>query len=72
MNRGRIHFSYFSLYLRGHLQDIGDERSEDADFISEYADRAELEFEECRRNGLTVDQSQERAMSVLVSGLSED
>lgn len=72
MNKVRVHFSYFSLYLKAHLEDIGDARADDADFITEYADRAEIEFEECRRNGLTVDQAQERAMSVLVSGLSED
>ena len=69
MSKNRIEFSYFSLYLKGHLQDIGDSRADDAEFINEYTERAEVEWEECRRNGLTVDQAQERAMSVLTSGL---
>ena len=70
--KNKMYFSYFTLYLKNYLEDIDDDRSEDSDFINQYADRAEIEFEESRRNGLTVDQAQERAMSVLVSGLSED
>lgn len=70
MGKSRIEFSYFSLYLKRHLQDIGDSRADDADFINDYAERAEVEFEECRRDGYTVDQAQERAMSVLTSGVS--
>lgn len=69
MSKSRIEFSYFSLYLKRHLQDIGDSRADDADFINESAERAEIEFEESRREGLTVDQAQEKAMSVLVSGV---
>lgn len=69
MSKNRIEFSYFSLYLKGHLQDIGDSRADDADFINESAERAEIEFEESRRDGLTVDQAQEKAMSVLLSGV---
>ena len=69
MSKSRIEFSYFSLYLKGHLQDIGDSRADDADFINESAERAEIEFEDSRRSGLTVDQAQERAMSVLISSI---
>lgn len=67
----KIEFSYFSLFLKKHLQDIGDSRADDTDFISEYAELAEVEFEECRRSGKTVFEAQEKAMSVLTSGVSE-
>ncbi len=69
MAQEKIEFSYYSLFLKKHLQDIGDSRADDNDFISESAERAEIEFEESRRDGLTVDQAQEKAMSVLVSGV---
>ena len=69
MRQGKIDFSYYSLFLKKLLQDIGDSRADDVEFISEYAERAEIEFEESRRSGLTVDQAQERAMSVLISGI---
>jgi len=69
MSKSRIEFSYFSLYLKRHLQDIGDSRADDVEFISEYAERAEIEFEESRRDGNTVFDAQEKAMSVLVSGV---
>ncbi len=72
MPKSRIEFSYYSLYLKNHLQDISDPRADDAAFISEYAERAEIEFEECRRDGLTVDQSQERAIAVLTSGIQSE
>ena len=39
------------------------------DFIDSRADLAEVEFEECRRDGLTVDQAQERAITVLMEGV---
>lgn len=65
----KIEFSYYSLFLKNHLQDIDDARKDDADFISDYAERAEIEYEECRRDGMTVFQAQEKAMSVLVSGV---
>lgn len=69
MAQGKIEFSYYSLFLKKHLQDIGDSRADDAEFISEYAERAEIEFEESRRDGNTVFAAQEKAMSVLVSGV---
>lgn len=71
MEENRIDLSYFTLYLKKHLQDIGDSRADDSQFINERGDLASIEFEERRRNGLTVDQAMECAMALLVSELSE-
>ena len=47
-------------------------RKNDEGFINDRADQAEVEYEECRRNGMSVFEAQERAMSVLVSGVSNE
>lgn len=65
----KIEFSYYSLFLKHHLQDINDARKDDASFILNCTERAETEYEGCRRDGLSVDQAHECAMSILVSGL---
>ena len=62
-------FSYYRLYLLYHLREQGDERATDEDFINTRAESAEKEWEERRRDGLTVDQAQEMAMAVLLEGL---
>ena len=41
------------------------------DFLEERADAAEEEYENARREGLTVDQAQERAMAVLLDDMDE-
>ena len=61
--------SFYCLYLMYHLREQGDERATDEDFINSRADAAEIEWEERRRDGLTVDQAQEMAMAVLLEGL---
>lgn len=60
--------SYYRLYLLRYLKEQEDERANDEDFIEKRADAAESEFEERRRDGLTVDQAQECAMAVLLEG----
>lgn len=60
-------FSYFSLYLKSLLDDIGDGRSDNEEYISEQAAKAEAEYEECRRSGMNESASEERAISVLTS-----
>ena len=58
--------SYYRLYLKKYLVDTNDPRKDVDDFINSRADLAEEEFEERRRDGLTVDQAQERAIAVLM------
>lgn len=60
--------SYYRLYLLRFLKEQEDERANDDEFIGARADAAEIEYEERRRDGLTVDQAQELAMAVLLEG----
>ncbi len=60
--------SYYRLYLLRFLKEQEDERANDDEFIDARADVAEKEYEERRRDGLTVDQAQELAMAVLLEG----
>ena len=61
--------SYYRLYLLHFLKEQEDERVNDDEFIDSRADVAEIEYEERRRDGMTVDQAQELAMAVLLEGL---
>ena len=58
--------SYYRLLLKKYLKETDDPRNEVDDFIDSRAELAEAEFEEARRDGLTVDQAQERAIEVLM------
>ena len=60
--------SYYRLYLLRFLKEQEDERANDDEFIDACSDAAEIEYEERRRDGLTVDQAQECAMAVLLEG----
>jgi hypothetical protein len=62
-------FSYYSLYLKKYLVDTDDPRKDVDDFIVSRAELAEMEYEDTRRNGLTVNQAQERAIAVLMDGV---
>ena len=61
--------SYYRLYLKKYLADTDDPRKNVEAFIDSRAELAEAEFEERRRDGMTVDQAQERAMEVLMEEL---
>ena len=61
--------SYYRLYLKKYLIDTDDPRKDVDDFINSRADLAEREWEERRRDGLTVDQTQECAIAVLMDGV---
>ena len=61
--------SYYRLYLKKFLTDTDDPRKDVDDFIEAHAELAEREYEERRRDGLTVDQAQERAITVLMEGV---
>lgn len=58
--------SYYRLYLKKYLTETGDPRKNVEAFIDSRAELAEQEFEDARRDGLTVDQAQERAIAVLM------
>ena len=61
--------SYYRLYLKKYLFDTNDPRKSVDDFIESRSELAEIEFEDARRDGLTVDQAQERAIAVLMEGV---
>lgn len=61
--------SYYRLYLKKYLVDTDDPRKNVDGFIDSRSELAEKEFEERRRDGLTVDQAQERAITVLMEGV---
>lgn len=61
--------SYYRLYLKKYLTDTDDPRKDVDDFIDFRTELAEQEFEDARRDGLTVDQAQERAIAVLMEGV---
>ena len=61
--------SYYRLYLRKYLVDTDDPRKDVEDFINSRAELAEREWEERRRDGLTVNQAQECAIAVLMDGV---
>lgn len=64
--------SYYGMYLRKFLEEIDSPKKNDETFINERADAAEIEYEERRRDGMSVFEAQELAMAVLVAGISED
>lgn len=61
--------NYYSLYLRKYLTEEEDPRANDTELINGRADAAATHFEECRLQGMSVDQAQESAMKVLMQGL---
>lgn len=61
--------NYYALYLKKYLRDEEDPRANDEAFISERAESAAAHFEECRLQGMSVDQAQESAMSLLMMNL---
>lgn len=58
--------NYYALYLRNYLTEEEDHRVNDKEFIDGRADAAAAHFEECRLQGMSVDQAQECAMKVLL------
>lgn len=62
-------FSFFRLYLKKYLTDTENPLMDDDEFINARADEAEIEFDERRRDGLTVDQAQECAIALLMEGV---
>ncbi len=67
-----MELSYYGMYLRRFLEEIDSPKKNDESFINERADAAEIEYEERRRDGMSVFEAQELAMAVLVAGISED
>ena len=60
--------SYYCLYLQRVMDDTGQSLEEDV--LSHRVSSAEEKYEQCRLDGLSVDQSQERALSVLLEGIA--
>lgn len=61
--------SYYRLYLKKYLTETDAPRKNVEAFIDSRVELAEAEFEEARRDGLTVDQAQESAIEVLMEGV---
>ena len=66
-----LDFSYWAMYLKKYLRDIGDARQDDVAFINGRSDAAAAEFETARREGLSVHQAMERANRVLMEGFMD-
>ena len=64
--------SYYSLYLKRHLQEVNDPRANDDEFIDARAELAAQEYEDIRRGCASVDVAQESAMGVLLDGIEVD
>lgn len=60
--------SYYRLYLLLFLREQEDDRATDEDFVVSRAEAAEKEWENRRRDGLSVSQAHELAMAVLLEG----
>ena len=61
--------SYWALYLKRYLTEEDDPRKDDDAFIDARAELAAATMEETRlREGLTVNQAEERAIAVLMEG----
>lgn len=61
--------SYFALYLKKYLTEEDDPRKDDDAFIDARAELAAATMEETRlKEGLTVNQAEERALTVLMEG----
>lgn len=61
--------NYYTTYLKAYLTAAGDPRKDDDAFIEGRAELASAEYEERRRDGMTVFGAQECAMKVLLEGL---
>ena len=62
--------SYWALYLKKYLTEENDPRKDDDAFIDARAELAAATMEETRlKEGLTVNQAEERATAVLMEGL---
>ena len=62
--------SYWALYLKKYLTEENDPRKDDDAFIDARAELAAATMEETRlKEGLTVNQAEERAITVLMAGL---
>lgn len=62
--------SYWALYLKKYLTEEDDPRKDDDAFIDARAELAAATMEETRlKEGLTVNQAEERAKAVLMEGL---
>ena len=70
-NNNSRELSYYRLYLRNHLEEIDSPKKNDEEFINARADAAEIEWEERRLDGLTVDQAQECAIAVLTADIED-
>ncbi len=62
--------SYWALYLKKYLTEEDDPRKDDDAFIDARAERAAATMEKTRlQENLTVNQAEERALTVLMEGL---
>ena len=68
---GKINFDYWAMSLKKYLQETGDERQHDAEFINGRSDAASEAFEQSRLAGATVDQATEVAHQVLIEGFED-
>lgn len=66
----KLSFSMWSMQLKQHLQDIGDERQNDVEFINGRVDSAAASFEDARHQGMDPNQALEVAHATLMEGFN--
>lgn len=67
----KLYFSAWSMELKQHLQDIGDERQNDVDFINGRVDIAAAAAEDARHQGMDPNQAMEVAHAALMEGFMD-
>ena len=65
-------FSVWSMQLKQYLQEIGDARLHDVEFINGHVDSAAAAYEDARRQGMDTSQAMEVAHAALMEGLGEN
>lgn len=72
MDKVKIDFNYYAMYLLSELRSAGDERQDDAAFINGRADEAAARFEQACLEGRNDSEAQELAMAVLLEGVQQN
>ena len=65
----RLYFSMWSMQLKQYLQNIGDERQNDVEFINGRVDSAAEAYEDARHQGMDPNQALEVAHTTLMKEL---
>ena len=71
MEKQQLYFSAWSMELKQYLQDIGDKRQNDVEFINGRVDSAAEAYEDARHQGMDPNQAMEVAHAALMEGFDK-